>query len=432
MLEVAQHIDAYRVFLSSPSDMDQEREEVRRFFKSLNQSIAQLFSIRFEVIDWENCTDIGFDNPQDLITRQTLERFSDSLVLVIGLMGQRFGTPTGSFESGTQAEFEWAATHKRKHGYPEIKWFFRRIDQFVAPSETIREIQDAVKQWKRVKRFRREYEGLYKEFPNTASFPDVLREDLSRWFASWIVSKRTINSPGTPIEMTNPPKVPDFLDNRMSRTLRIVTALEDMAHDVSQYGEPCIRICALMSSLAITEQHATSKPGDEEYHQLIERERNLIEQLFERAISLRVLLTWNINEMLEWEGRNRNNVLARLSKLKAFCKKVLESDSRLKRARFVHIGIRERNLLFLGKKYLFEGRKLSTKPGFEATQVITSKGRIYQEIEMFDILFNNAVKNELPNIGTQDLADRNRELLVSLVRRIEKDVKRLKETRDHP
>lgn len=46
--------------------------------------------------------------PQELITRQTLEKYRESLALVVGIMGQRFGSPTGMAESGTEEEFNWA------------------------------------------------------------------------------------------------------------------------------------------------------------------------------------------------------------------------------------------------------------------------------------------------------------------------------------
>src|SRR5712664_453746 len=124
--EKAVSVDVFHVFLSSPRDMEYEREAVRQFFNSLNQAITGPFYLRFEVIDWENCTTIGYQNPQDLITAQTLKKFRDSLTLLIGLMGQRFGTRSGRFESGTQAEFEWAAKYRKRHRHPEIKWFFRR------------------------------------------------------------------------------------------------------------------------------------------------------------------------------------------------------------------------------------------------------------------------------------------------------------------
>ncbi len=86
-------VNEYHVFVASPSDMDVERKAVRKFFNEYNQSTARLWGVRFEVVDSESYATIGVGRPQEIITRQTLETFKDSLALVIGLMGQRFGSP---------------------------------------------------------------------------------------------------------------------------------------------------------------------------------------------------------------------------------------------------------------------------------------------------------------------------------------------------
>lgn len=109
--------------------------------------------VRFEVVDWENYSTIGIGRPQALISQQTLERHRSSLALVVGLVGQRFESPTGEAESGTEEEFNWALDSFRKTGFPEIKWFFRRVDRFEAPPDPDK-IQEALEQWSKVREFR--------------------------------------------------------------------------------------------------------------------------------------------------------------------------------------------------------------------------------------------------------------------------------------
>ena len=128
-------IDVYHIFLASPGDMGDERRLTRKFFDEYNRTTARHWGVRFEVIDWENYATIGVGRPQELITKATLERYRTSLALVVGLMGQRFGEPTGEADSGTEEEFNWAFDSYQTNGFPEIKWFFRRIDRFNAPSE---------------------------------------------------------------------------------------------------------------------------------------------------------------------------------------------------------------------------------------------------------------------------------------------------------
>ncbi len=176
----------YHVFLASPGDMNPERKAVRAFFDEFNRTTAANLRLRFEVVDWENYATAGVGRAQELITEQTLNRYQESLALVIGLMGQRFGEPTGDYESGTEEEFEWALKWHRDRQIPEIKWFFRDVRKFKAPCNDAAVLEKAVAQWKRVQEFQKRFrEGqpavLYREFTSTRNFEDVLRNDLTLW-----------------------------------------------------------------------------------------------------------------------------------------------------------------------------------------------------------------------------------------------------------
>ena len=176
-------IKNYHVFLASPGDVNEERRLVRQFFERFNRNAAQLWGVRFEVVDWENYVTVGVGRPQELITQQTLERFKDSLALVVGVMAQRFGSPTGEAESGTEEEFRWALEHHRLHGFPEIKWFFKRIENLVIPSDPDA-AAEALDQWKKVRAFRKELEAqpMYlAEYPDTGGFKDTFENDLMQW-----------------------------------------------------------------------------------------------------------------------------------------------------------------------------------------------------------------------------------------------------------
>ena len=121
---IPRSIKQYHVFLASPGDVSVERRHVRQFFDRYNRYTAHLWNVRFEVVDWENYSTVGVGRPQALITEQTLEKYRQSLVLVNGILGQRFGTPTGKAESGTEEEFTWARESQEKRGYPELNWIF--------------------------------------------------------------------------------------------------------------------------------------------------------------------------------------------------------------------------------------------------------------------------------------------------------------------
>jgi formylglycine-generating enzyme required for sulfatase activity len=171
--------------------MDDERKAVRKFFKDYNLRIANQSNLEFKVVDWENYSDIGLGRPQQLITKQTLEKYKDSLVLFIGLLGQRFGTPTGNSESGTEEEFQIALAYRNEHGdYPEIKWFFREQWSNAGIPTDPDVLREVTEQLEKVKIFK---DGLWKEaeqqaytqsFKTSDEFPNILEHDLQRWLSN--------------------------------------------------------------------------------------------------------------------------------------------------------------------------------------------------------------------------------------------------------
>ncbi|HKS21497.1 MAG TPA: HEAT repeat domain-containing protein [Thermoanaerobaculia bacterium] len=178
----------YHVFLASPGDVGAERQYVRRFFDEYNRHTAHIWRARFEVVDWENYATIGIGRPQELITGQTLEKYRESLALVIGIMGQRFGSPTGKAESGTEEEFNWAMESHKASGFPEIKWFFRRVDKLDGLSADPAEAIKALEQWQKVLSFRKRMQDMnnpvfYAEYPSSAGFAEVFERDLNQWLA---------------------------------------------------------------------------------------------------------------------------------------------------------------------------------------------------------------------------------------------------------
>jgi hypothetical protein len=144
-----QTIRRYHVFLASPSDVREHRDFVWAFFADYNIQHAAAKGLEFRVVDWENYATIGVGEPQKLITRPTLAKFRDTLVLVIGILGRRFGTPTSTHESGTEEEFETALGWWQQTKQPEIKWFFLKSEQLSFPSEPEAMVQ-AVEQWRKV------------------------------------------------------------------------------------------------------------------------------------------------------------------------------------------------------------------------------------------------------------------------------------------
>jgi tetratricopeptide (TPR) repeat protein len=207
----------YYVFLASPGDVQEERRAVRAFLYRFNRNQARFRGLRFEVVDWENYSSAGIGRPQELITQQTLERFRPSLALVIGIMAQRFGSPSGTHESGTEEEFEWAVESWRTRGYPEVKWYFRKVEGLQVDPDPDKALA-GVEQWRKVRAFRARMDEtqprLYtREYRDLSAFKELLDQDLGQW----------LNAPERPWSAGPPgpdrPLLPDYHLIRLARRL---------------------------------------------------------------------------------------------------------------------------------------------------------------------------------------------------------------------
>jgi hypothetical protein len=176
------NLKTYHVFLASPGDMLEERQMVRNFFDRYNRSTANAQKLEFKVIDWETYSHTGLGAPQDLINRQTLETYKDSLVLCVGLLGQRFGTPTSLYDSGTEKEIEICKEYRLINGdLPEIKVFFRQSGNEDG-AEQIKEDEQQQKVLDFMKRLQSGNPPLFtKDFLSTDKFLDIFQNDLELW-----------------------------------------------------------------------------------------------------------------------------------------------------------------------------------------------------------------------------------------------------------
>ena len=119
---MAKNIKSLTVFISSPSDVQPEREAVKVAIESTNRR-QRSSDIRFEPWAWEDDAVSGIGStPQDVIDRQTPE-----YDVYIGIMWKRFGTPTSRAGSGTEHEFRFALNSYRSKNMPSHVMFFSRL-----------------------------------------------------------------------------------------------------------------------------------------------------------------------------------------------------------------------------------------------------------------------------------------------------------------
>ena len=175
----------YRVFVSSPGDVETERKIVLKAIEEFNNIFRDLnHSVSFESVAWEKDTHSGAGKPQDVIKEQIS---LDTIDILIVILWKRFGTPTNtrpagnnqSYFSGTQQEFEEAYTNWEKTKRPLIM-VYRKI-AFVPPQMT----EDEFLQLQRVHQFFEQckpdgkHPMFVKEFQE-GEFDVLLRNELGK------------------------------------------------------------------------------------------------------------------------------------------------------------------------------------------------------------------------------------------------------------
>jgi DNA-directed RNA polymerase specialized sigma24 family protein len=111
------------VFLSSPSDVDDERRAAVQVQNRINSEFGLPRRRLLHIVMWENFSP-SFGRTQDW-----LNDLVDSCDLFVGVLHERWGTPTGGFTSGFEEEFTRATDRRRATGSPEIALFFKAPTQ---------------------------------------------------------------------------------------------------------------------------------------------------------------------------------------------------------------------------------------------------------------------------------------------------------------
>jgi len=166
-----------RVFVASPGDVQKERELLGNVIGELNRGIAGEKGLVLELVRWETHAwpDIGED-AQDVINRQIAP--GD---VFVGIMWNRFGTPTKRAESGTKEEFDRAYAYWKQYGRPKIMFYFNLAP--FSPSS-----MDELEQKGKILTFKEELGdkgALYWEYNGANEFERVVREHLTQVVRQW-------------------------------------------------------------------------------------------------------------------------------------------------------------------------------------------------------------------------------------------------------
>lgn len=243
MAVVAQII---RIFLSSPSDLSEEREALDGVVRELNLTLGNPLGLRLELLRWETNAFPGVGTePQALIDRQ----IGDDYDIFIGILGTRFGTPTGDAESGTEHEFQ-RAYQRYLHAPSALRIMFYFKDDRVSPSQIDAE------QLLKVQRFRKELSSLgslFWTYQTPDQFVDLVRVHLTRQLQTWgrewgaeALPRRVPSADQTPTSQPSSAEERGFLD-----------LFEDFEDNFSSMGDVLARMTNAVETLGQKLQERT-------------------------------------------------------------------------------------------------------------------------------------------------------------------------------
>ena len=171
-----------RIFISSPSDVREERTALEKVIREdLQQMIGDSNKLFLKPILWEKD---GWPSVSDDIQTNLFEQLGEYHIFV-GFFWRRFGSPTSTHESGSEAEFEDAYAKWQEDKSRPILMYFSKNEKDNRPEPASREdaMERLDQEWK-VKEFRKKIEKekgtLYWTYNDVEEFKDLTRRHLAR------------------------------------------------------------------------------------------------------------------------------------------------------------------------------------------------------------------------------------------------------------
>jgi Domain of unknown function (DUF4062) len=169
---MSRSITQYRVFIASPSGLDEERRAFRETLERHTACDAEPRGVTFHPVGWED-TIGGVGRPQEQINDDLKQ--CDYAIFVLH---DRWGSPTGEkYTSGVEEEWKIAEDLYAATTIRNIGLFFKRVDE--------RQMRDPGEQLKKVLAFRESIatakRHLFRDYDATDEFCEHLRFHLAKW-----------------------------------------------------------------------------------------------------------------------------------------------------------------------------------------------------------------------------------------------------------
>jgi hypothetical protein len=160
-----------RVFVASPGDVQEERQRFSTVVASVNKRHAIEKGILLDPWQWEIDSVPTIGRPQEDINPSL-----DEAAVVVLMIWNRIGTPSGKAESGTVEEFERAVERFHRDGWPHVLVYY--CNRPVPPAKNSEEIEQAMQ----VMKFKEKHakDLLPATYNSTEDFAQLLETHLDR------------------------------------------------------------------------------------------------------------------------------------------------------------------------------------------------------------------------------------------------------------
>jgi hypothetical protein len=167
------------VFISSPDDVQQEREIVNDVLLEINRSIGTWCGMTLQSRMWENFVATA-EKPLESIKGQL--RNCDLFIMIFSRkFGKSVQLSDGEYHSGTQEEYLAALElrEQQKKKRPEIHAYFKKVSD----PETL---EDPGPELQKILKFKREIQQtlFYKEYLSTEAFRPLVKDNITEWLCS--------------------------------------------------------------------------------------------------------------------------------------------------------------------------------------------------------------------------------------------------------
>lgn len=159
-----------RLMISCPSDVNNEIKIINRVVDNINDSIGMSMDIFVKTLHWsKNITPGAGDYAQNLINEQILDKAD----IIIAIFGNKIGSATQNYESGTIEEIEYAIQEKKK-----VFVYFS--------NKPIHKNEIDIDQEQKIRVFKDKYknQGVYVEYCSDKEFSDSITRNLTRYLTA--------------------------------------------------------------------------------------------------------------------------------------------------------------------------------------------------------------------------------------------------------